>query len=66
MRNTMIVVPLEEYNEGVRATAILGAVCDMIRADTDYASDSIKAILGIKKEVKTECTLDSDLKRAEE
>ena len=62
----MVVVPLEEYNEGVRATAILGAVCDMIRSDTDYASDSIKAILGIKKEVNAGCTSDLDQKKEKE
>ena len=66
MGERMVCVPLEQYEEGLRATAILGAVCDMIRSGSDYASDSIKAVLGIKKEDIKECTSELDLKKEEE
>lgn len=59
-------VSVEQYNEGVRATAILGAICDMLRDGTGYASDSIYSILGIKKEGEERCLLDSDPKKEKE
>lgn len=59
-------VSVEQYNEGVRATAILGAICDMLRSDAAYASADIMAILGIEKKEGKGCSLDLDPKEEKE
>ena len=61
-----IKVSIEEYNEGVRATAILGAICDLLHGGTSYASDDIKAILGVKIGDREQCLLDLDPKKESE